>query len=58
MKIQEITNILEKLAPLSDAEDFDNVGLLIGNYQNNLSNILVTLDTLEVTIDEAIDKKM
>ncbi len=57
MKIKEITNLLEELAPLNDAEDFDNVGLLIGNYQNKVNNILVTLDTLEVTIDEAISKK-
>ena len=56
MKIKEITNYIETLAPLAYAEDFDNVGLLVGNYTTEVSGILVTLDTLEQTIDEAIDK--
>ena len=56
MKIQEITNFLEKLAPLQDAEDFDNVGLLVGNNQAEVTNILIALDTLEITVDEAIQK--
>ncbi len=56
MTIKEITNYLEELAPLQDAEDFDNVGLLVGDNQTEITNILVSLDTLEVTIDEAINK--
>lgn len=56
MKIKEILTYLEKLAPLSYAEDFDNVGLLVGNASNEITNILVTLDTLENTLDEAIAK--
>ena len=54
MIIQDITNYIEELAPLSYAEDFDNVGLLIGNYKTEVTGILVTLDTLEETVDEAI----
>ena len=57
MTIKEITNYLEKLAPLNYAEDFDNVGLLVGNYTTHVTNVLVTLDTLEETVDEAISKK-
>ncbi|ARV07798.1 Nif3-like dinuclear metal center hexameric protein [Polaribacter sp. SA4-10] len=56
MIIKDITNYIEELAPLSYAEDFDNVGLLVGNYQTEITNILVTLDTLEETVDEAIAK--
>jgi len=56
MKIKDITNHLEEIAPLKYAEDFDNVGLLIGNYQTEVTGVLVTLDTLEETIDEAIAK--
>jgi len=56
MKIQEITNYLEELAPLQDAEDFDNVGLLIGDFHTEVTNILISLDTLEITVDEAINK--
>ena len=57
MTIKDITNYIEELAPLNYAEEFDNVGLLVGNYNSKVSGILVTLDTLEETIDEAITKK-
>lgn len=57
MIIKEVTNYLEKLAPLAYAEEFDNVGLLIGNDQTKVTGVLVTLDTLEATVDEAIEKK-
>ncbi len=57
MVVQEITNILEELAPLANAEDFDNVGLLVGNPTTEVTSILVTLDTLENVVDEAIAKK-
>ncbi|GFD76841.1 Nif3-like dinuclear metal center hexameric protein [Tenacibaculum mesophilum] len=54
MQIKDVTNYIEQLAPLSYAEDFDNVGLLIGNYTTEVTGVLVTLDTLEETVDEAI----
>ena len=57
MKIIEITRYIEELAPLNYAEDFDNVGLLVGSYNTEVSGVLVTLDTLEETIDEAIAKQ-
>ena len=56
MIIKNITDHIEELAPLAYAEGFDNVGLLVGNYNTEISGILVTLDTLEITIDEAIEK--
>ena len=56
MIIKDITNYIEELAPLNYAEDFDNVGLLVGNYKTKVSGVLVTLDTLEETVDEAIAK--
>ncbi|MEX0312957.1 MAG: YqfO family protein, partial [Allomuricauda sp.] len=56
MTVKDITNILEELAPLPYAEDFDNVGLLVGNANMEVSGILVTLDTLENVVDEAIAK--
>jgi len=57
MTVNDITKYLEKLAPLKYAEDFDNVGLLVGSYSTKISGVLVTLDTLENVIDEAIKKK-
>ena len=57
MIVKQVTDILEELAPLAYAEDFDNVGLLVGSPQLEVSGILVTLDTLENVVDEAIEKK-
>lgn len=57
MTIRDVANCIEEIAPLAYAEDFDNVGLLVGNYQTEVSGILVTLDTLEETVDEAIAKE-
>jgi dinuclear metal center YbgI/SA1388 family protein len=55
MIIKDVISELENLAPLSYAEDFDNVGLLVGDYSKRVSGILVTLDTLEEVVDEAIN---
>ena len=56
MIVQDVINHLEELAPLSYAEDFDNVGLLVGDKSSKVTGILVTLDTLEAVVDEAIEK--
>ena len=55
MIVQDVINHLEELAPLAYAEDFDNVGLLVGNKDSKVSGILVTLDTIEAVVDEAIE---
>ena len=57
MKIREIIALLEEMAPLSYAEDFDNVGLLTGNNNDEATGVLVCHDALENVIDEAIAKK-
>jgi dinuclear metal center YbgI/SA1388 family protein len=57
MIIKDITDYIEELAPLNYAEDFDNVGLLVGTCNTKITGVLVTLDTLEVTVNEAIAKK-
>jgi len=56
MTIRQVANYIEEIAPLAYAEDFDNVGLLVGNYHTKVNGILITLDTLEETVDEAIAK--
>ena len=56
MIVQDVINCIEELSPLAYAEDFDNVGLLVGDKNNAVSGILVTLDTLECVVDEAIEK--
>lgn len=56
MKITDILNILEQMAPTAYAEDFDNVGLLVGDKNTQATGVLVYHDALESVIDEAIEK--
>ena len=54
MKIKEITDFLESLAPLSSQESYDNCGLIVGDSSREFRSALITLDCIESTIDEAI----
>lgn len=56
MIISDVIGYLEELTPLAYAEEFDNVGLLVGNKENKCSGILVCHDALEEVIDEAVAK--
>ena len=58
MKIKEFINEFEQIIPVRQAEDFDNVGLLCGNPDREITGILIAHDALENVIDEAIEKKM
>ncbi|MDR2205189.1 MAG: Nif3-like dinuclear metal center hexameric protein [Flavobacteriaceae bacterium] len=56
MKIKEFITEFEQIIPISQAEDFDNVGLLCGNPEREISGVLVCHDVLENIVDEAITK--
>ncbi len=58
MTVVEVVNHLEQLAPSFLAEDFDNVGLLVGSLSNKINGVLVALDVTEEVVDEAISKKL
>ena len=55
--IKNIINLLDKWAPPAYSEDFDNVGLLVGDSANKCKGILVCLDCIESVVDEAIKEK-
>ena len=57
MNVKTICNFIEEVAPLALQESYDNVGLLVGDAQMEVSGVLICIDiTLEV-IEEAIQKK-
>ena len=56
MKLFEITNFLENLAPLQYQEDYDNAGLIVGHPDDEITAALVSLDCREEVVDEAIAK--
>lgn len=56
MTLKEIISALEKKIAIRQAEDFDNVGLLCGNPEREITGIMVCHDALEHVVDEAISK--
>ena len=54
MKIKQVTNFLENIAPLEYQENYDNCGLIVGDVKNEVEGALITLDCTEAVIDEAI----
>ena len=56
MKISNIIAVLEQWTPLVYAEDFDNVGLLVGDKNTACEGVLITHDASEAVIDEAVQK--
>lgn len=54
MKIKEIIQTIEQLAPLFLQESFDNSGVQIGDINQEVKAILLSIDVTEDVIDEAI----
>lgn len=54
MTIKNFLNQLNQLIPFAQAEGFDNVGLLCGNPEREITGVLIAHDALEFIIDEAI----
>jgi len=54
LKIKDITDYLESLAPPSYQESYDNSGLLVGDSMAEVSGVLVTLDCIEAVVEEAV----
>ena len=54
MKTRDIINILEKKFPKITAEEWDNVGLLIGDNTKDVNKVLFCLDVTEKVIEKSI----
>jgi dinuclear metal center YbgI/SA1388 family protein len=53
MNVKNIAAVVEDIFPLELAQDWDNVGLLIGDPQKAVKNVLLTIDTTSDVITEA-----
>ncbi len=58
MTVKEAISQIEKKIQIQQAEDFDNVGLLCGNPQREVTGILVCHDALENVVEEAISNNL
>jgi dinuclear metal center YbgI/SA1388 family protein len=56
MLIKDFENILEEYAPQKLKEDYDNVGLMVGDKNSEISGIMVSLDCTLDVINEAVVK--
>lgn len=56
MTISSILEHLERYAPRELAQDWDNVGLLIGEQNRIVSKVLISLDATANTVDYAISE--
>src|ERR1019366_8663927 len=57
MKIKDITDFLESIAPPEYQESYDNSGLIVGDKNATVKKALITLDATEEVVDEAIREK-
>lgn len=55
--VQDIINEMEAFAPSKLKEDFDNVGLMVGDSNREVKKVLLALDCTKEVIDEAIENK-
>lgn len=56
MRVQEIIDIIESVAPLSIQQEWDNSGIQIGDKEADVSSVLLCTDITEDVIKEAEDK--
>lgn len=54
MKLSEILDFLESIAPPALQESYDNSGLITGNRSMEITGAIVSLDCIEAVVDEAI----
>ena len=58
LTVKQIASFMEEWAPLSYAEDYDNVGLLVGHANQKVRRILVAVDASESVVAHAIEKQV
>lgn len=56
MKIAEIVEFLDEIAPFRSAESYDNVGLLVGDENAEITGVCCCLDITHDIINEAEEK--
>lgn len=58
VKVKNIAIEIEKLAPKALKEDYDNVGLMVGDKEQVIKKALLALDCTNDVLNEAIDKQV
>lgn len=54
MKVLDICNTIEECAPKHLAEDWDNVGLLVGDFEQQVTGVLICVDLTNGAIESCL----
>lgn len=55
MKLRDLIKVIEEKYPTNLAYDWDNVGLLVGDWDSEINKVLVSIEANEKLIEEAIE---
>ena len=58
IKVNNVIKEMETLAPICLKEDFDNVGLMVGDRNKEVKKVLLALDCTLKVIEEAKDENV
>lgn len=58
MQLKNVLSVLDSVAPFESAEQWDNVGLMVGDPLQDISSILVSLDATDDVIETARSEKI
>lgn len=56
MKCREVIDIIENMCPLDAACEWDNPGLIAGDYESQVRSIMVALDATDEVVEAAINQ--
>lgn len=55
MRVKDLAELMQRIAPLEYAEEWDRVGLLVGDSEHQLTGpVLLTIDLTERVLEEAV----
>ncbi len=58
MKVKDIFDYIDSFAPFDTAAEWDNSGLLVGDFDAEVKKALICLDVTEFTVKEAISENV
>lgn len=56
IKVKDVYSYIDSIAPFSSAMEFDNVGLLVGNPEKEVTHVVMCLDITRQAVSEAANK--
>lgn len=58
LTVKDVYDFINSMAPFDTAMEFDNSGLLVGNFNKEISNVMISLDVTNEVIEEACENNV